>query len=123
MSTFTQRVCPEGHQYECIFTDCPTCFRINQLIAELATAYREHDASIAELAKQLASEREARQKAESELTRVTEPWDDGETVWTVPTAWAYAQACKVVNGRELTAEQERDELRAHPYRASPLRAG
>lgn len=46
-------------------------------------------------------------------TELNETWTDDEgTVWTRPTAWAYAQACKVVNGRQLTAEKRCAELEA-----------
>ncbi len=55
---------------------------------------------------------EANALLKSKLATATETWFDDETTWAVPTAWAYAQACKIVNGRQLTAEREREELRS-----------
>ncbi|HET9321362.1 MAG TPA: hypothetical protein VFO27_16350 [Bryobacteraceae bacterium] len=49
---------------------------------------------------------------EASLAAEQQTWTDGEgVVWTRPTAWAYAQACAVVKGRQLTAEKERDAIR------------
>lgn len=44
--------------------------------------------------------------------KLGETWNDGTTVWTRPTAWAYAQACKVINGRQLSAEQRAEAAEA-----------
>lgn len=45
----------------------------------------------------------------AEAERRLKSWSDGETTWEVPTAWAWAQSCKTVNGRQLTAEKRAAE--------------
>lgn len=47
---------------------------------------------------------------ERKLEAATETWFDPDTsiIWEVPTAWAYAQACKIVNGRQMSAEKRAD---------------
>lgn len=55
-------------------------------------------------------EREQTEKLRQELAEATVPWLDPDTgvVWRVPTAYAYAQACKAL----ARAQARRDVLEA-----------
>lgn len=81
--------------------------RLTARVAELeASLDNERAAHQVACDQRNAAERE-RDAARAELN---ETWtDENGTVWTRPTAWAYAHACKNRNARAESAERERDE--------------
>ncbi|HLG97103.1 MAG TPA: hypothetical protein VKX49_12390 [Bryobacteraceae bacterium] len=98
--------------------------RIAALEAQLKISEGAVRIQAAQVNSLIAERDQLRAKAEKAEARLNETFtDDDGTIWTVPTAWAYAQACKAVNARQLSAEKlaeraEEDSRRLREIRES-----